>query len=226
MKVFHSRQATAHKREMCAIGQRLWQRGYVNGNDGNISVRLTGQLVLCTPTLVSKGFMRPAEMCLVDLTGQQVAGPKPRTSEILMHLAMMRAQPRARAVVHCHAPYGTAFAAMGIAPPREILPEKEVLIGEIAIAPYHRTATPALGEAVARLVDKHNVILLANHGVVSWSETLEDAYFKIEILEGFLHTMLIAKQWGRKPRRLTAAQIQELLELKRGYGIPDPRLTN
>ena len=101
------------KEQICEVGRRLWQRAYVDGNGGNLSIRLTEDVVLCTPTLVSKGFMKPEDLCLVDLDGNQLAGVKKRTSEILMHLSIMKAQPKARAVSHAHPPHATGFAVAG-----------------------------------------------------------------------------------------------------------------
>ena len=97
------------KLQICEIGRRLWQRAYVDGNGGNIAIRVGDDIALCTPTLVSKGFMKPEDMCLVDFEGNQLCGEKKRTSEILMHLQMMKRQPKDVASVHCHPPYATAL---------------------------------------------------------------------------------------------------------------------
>ncbi|MCB1128245.1 MAG: class II aldolase/adducin family protein, partial [Verrucomicrobiae bacterium] len=179
---FNSAYCEQLKEQMCEMGRRLWQRAYVDGNGGNIAIRVGEDIALCTPTLVSKGFMKPADMALVDFEGNQLAGVKKRTSEILMHLQMMKRQPRAVATVHCHPPYATAFAVAGVTPPTCMIPEYEVF-ASVAIAPYRTPGTPEMGQLVADLVDKHNTILMANHGVVAWSHNnVEDAYFKMEIL--------------------------------------------
>ena len=138
-------------RDICDIGRRMWQRGYVAGTDSNISVRLGPDRVLCTPTLISKGFMKPADLCVVDMAGNQVRGRRKRTTEILVHLAIMQAQPLAKAVIHCHAPHGTAWAALPQTPPADLFPEKEVWLGPIAVAPYRLTGTSELAEVVAPL---------------------------------------------------------------------------
>lgn len=212
------------KEQICDIGRRLWGRAYVDGNGGNIAIRVGEDIALCTPTLVSKGFMQPADMCLVDFEGNQLAGVKKRTSEILMHLQIMKRQPRAAATVHCHPPYSTGFAVAGIAPPTCMIPEYEVF-SSVAIAPYRTPGTPEMGQLVADLVDKHNTILMANHGVVSWSHlTVEDAYFKMEILEAYCRTVLVAAQLGKPPQTMTPKQLQDLLKIKQSLGIPDPRM--
>lgn len=220
---FASDQMQELKEQICDIGRRLWQREYVDGNGGNIAIRVADDLVLCTPTLVSKGFMKPEDLCLVDLEGNQKAGRKKRTSEILMHLQMMKRQPRAKATVHCHPPYATGFAVAGVEPPTCMIPEFEVF-ASVATAPYRTPGTPEMGKLVADLVDKHNTILMANHGVVTWSHlTAEDAYFKMEILEAYCRTVLVAAQLGKPPQTMTPAQLQDLLRIKQSMGIPDPR---
>jgi len=220
---FNSPEIHALKLQICEMGRRLWSREYVDGNGGNIAIRVGEDIALCTPTLVSKGFMKPEDMCLVDLEGKQLAGQKKRTSEILMHLQIMKRQPKAVATVHCHPPYSTGFAVAGIEPPTCMIPEYEVF-SSVAIAPYRTPGTPEMGQLVADLVDKHNTILMANHGVVSWSHlNVEDAYFKMEILEAYCRTILVTAQLGIPPKTMTAPQLQDLLKIKQSLGIPDPR---
>jgi L-fuculose-phosphate aldolase len=222
---FNSPKLQKLKEQICDVGRRLWQRAYVDGNGGNIAIRVGEDIALCTPTLVSKGFMKPDDMCLVDLDGNQLCSGngKKRTSEILMHLQIMKRQPRAVATVHCHPPYSTGFAVAGIEPPTCMIPEYEVF-SSVAIAPYRTPGTPEMGKLVADLVDKHNTILMANHGVVSWSHNdVEDAYFKMEILEAYCRTVLVASQLGHAPKTMTPTQLQDLLKIKQSLGIPDPR---
>ena len=220
---FNSPYCHGLKEQLCDIGRRLWQREYVDGNGGNIAIRVGEDIALCTPTLVSKGFMKPEDMCLVDFEGNQLCGEKKRTSEILMHLQIMKRQPRAVATVHCHPPYSTGFAVAGMEPPTCMIPEYEVF-SSVAIAPYRTPGTPEMGKLVADLVDKHNTILMANHGVVAWSHNnVEDAYFKMEILEAYCRTVLVAAQLGRPAKTMTPAQLQDLLKIKQSLGIPDPR---
>jgi L-fuculose-phosphate aldolase len=221
--LFNSPHCHDLKLQICDIGRRLWQRAYVDGNGGNIAIRVGEDIALCTPTLVSKGFMKPEDMCLVDFEGNQLCGTKQRTSEILMHLQIMKRQPRALATVHCHPPYATGFAVAGVAPPTCMIPEFEVFCA-VAIAPYRTPGTPEMGKLVADLVDQHNTILMANHGVVSWSHNhVEDAYFKMEILEAYCRTILVATQLGQPLKTMSPQQLQDLLKIKEKLGIPDPR---
>ncbi len=221
---FASRRMAQVKESVCDIGRRMWAREYVDGNGGNICVRVAPDLVLCTPTLVSKGFMKPADLCLVDLQGNPVAGGTRRTSEILLHLEIMKRQPQAVATVHGHPPFGTAFGLAGLEPPKGMLSEFELFVSA-AVAPYRTPGTPELGQCVAELVGRHNTILMSNHGVVCWSHVdAEDAYFKMEILEAHCRTLMAAWELERPLKKITARQIQELLAIKKRLGYPDPRM--
>jgi L-fuculose-phosphate aldolase len=224
LKAFFSSSAMQHlKEQLCDIGRRMWQREYVDGNGGNLAIRVGKDLALCTPTFVSKGFMQPEDMCLVDFNGNQLAGAKKRTSEILMHLQIMKHRPEASATCHCHPPSSTGFAVAGVLPPTRLVSEFELFVS-LAIAPYRTPGTPELGRLVAKLADRHNTILLANHGVVSWSHNnLEDAYFKMEILEAYCRTILALKQIGVPARPIVRIQMAELLKIKEQLGVPDPR---
>ena len=220
---FNSPAVHAYKEQICDLGKRLWSRAYVDGNGGNISIRLNDELVLCTPTLISKGFMKPEDMCLVDLEGNQLCGTKKRTSEILMHLQMMKRQPKAKAVVHCHPPHATAFAVAGIEPPTCMIPEFEVFCA-VATAPYRTPGTPEMGKLVADLVEKYNTILMANHGVVAWSHnSAEEAYWRMEILEAYCRTIVVASQLGKALPGFSTGHLKALLNIKKSLGFVDPR---
>lgn len=222
--LFNSAYAQDLKEQICDVGRRLWQRAYVDGNGGNIAIRIGEDIALCTPTLVSKGFMKPEDMALVDFEGNQIFGAKKRTSEILMHLQIMKKVPRAVATVHCHPPQATAFAVAGVEPPTCMIPEFEVF-ASVATAPYRTPGTPEMGKLVADLAEQHNTILMANHGVVSWSHNnVEDGYFKMEILEAYCKTVLIASQLGKPANTMTQGQLKDLLNIKESLGIPDPRI--
>jgi L-fuculose-phosphate aldolase len=211
------------KLQICEMGKRLWQRAYVDGNGGNMAVKIGDDIAICTPTLVSKGSLKPEDLCLVDFEGNQLLGDKKRTSEILMHLQMMKRQPKAIASCHCHPPYATAFAVAGIAPPTCMLPEYEVFCS-VGVAPYRTPGSPEMGQLVAELVDKHNTILMANHGVVTWSHNnLEEAYWRMEIIEAYCRTIVVAGQLGRPINTFTGPQMKEILNIKQSLGFVDPR---
>jgi len=221
----NSFEADALRAEIIAVGRKLWERKYVDGAGGNISARLNSQFVLCTPTMLSKGDLHPADICLTDLDGNILAGDRLRTSELLLHLEIYRSNPRARAVVHCHPPHATAFALTGSAPPNGYLSEFEFFIGPIAVAPYETPGTPAFAETVRPFVQDHNTILLSNHGIVCWADTVTHAEWLAEILETWCTTYLIAQQVGRPLQPIPEAKLQELLAAKRRLGWPDARFS-
>ena len=220
---FASPYCTGLKEQICELGRRLWKRGYVDGNGGNIAIRVGLDMIVCTPTLVSKGFMKHSDVCLVDFDGRQILGDKKRTSEILMHLQMMQRQPRAVATVHCHPPHATAFAVAGIEPPTCMIPEFEVFCA-VAVAPYRTPGTPEMGKLVADLVEKYNTILMANHGVVSWSHnSAEEAYWRMEIIEAYCRTVLVASQLGKPLKGFGPSELKDLLNIKKSLGFVDHR---
>jgi L-fuculose-phosphate aldolase len=222
----NSFEAAALRAEIIKVGRKLWERGYVDGNGGNISARLGTRYVLCTPTMLSKGDLEPADICLSDLDGNILAGDRSRTSELLLHLEIYKANPKARAVLHCHPPYATAFAVTGTIPPNGLIPEYEVFIGPAAVAPYETPGTQAFAETVLPFVQDHNTILLGNHGIVCWSDTVTHAEWLAEIIDNYCKTYLIAKQIGAPLQYIPENKIQEILALKRRLGFPDARLAS
>src|SRR5438067_8308530 len=156
------------KKAICEIGDRIYKRGFAAANDGNISVRLNENEVLCTPTMHCKGFLKPKDICLVDMEGNQLAGKKKRSSEVLLHLSIMKARPDVRSVVHCHPPHATAFAVAREPIPKCVLPEIEVFLGEVAISPYETPGSQGFADTVLPYVKDTDTILLANHGTVTY----------------------------------------------------------
>ena len=221
---FNSPYAHSLKMQICEMGRRLWERAYVDGNCGNMAIRAGEDVAICTPTLVSKGSLKPEDMCLVDFQGNQLLGTKKRTSEILMHLQIMQKQPQAVATCHCHPPYATGFAVAGIVPPTCMVPEYEVFVS-VGLAPYRTPGTPEMGKLVAELVGQYNTILMANHGVVSWSHnSIEEAYWRMEIVEAYCRTLLVTAQLGKAPNTFTPEQLKDLLKIKQSLGYVDPRI--
>lgn len=211
------------REQMCEIGRRVYAKGFAAANDGNISMRLDENRVLCTPTRVSKGFMKPDDLCIVDLEGKQLAGNRKRSSEILLHLSVMKARPDVRSCVHCHPPHATAFAVAHEPIPKCILPEFEVFLGEVAIAKYETPGTQAFADTVLPYVKDTDTILLANHGTITYGSDLEDAYFKTEIIDAYCRILLLSKQLGTI-NYYSDDKAAELIKIKPNLGIPDPRL--
>src|SRR3984893_9646024 len=136
------------KEQICEIGRRVYNKGFAAANDGNISVRLNDKEIICTPTMVSKGFMKPEDICKVDYEGRQVAGTRKRSSEILLHLCVYNHRPDLQSLVHCHPPHATASAVAHEPIPKCILPEVEVFLGEVPIAVYETPGTTKSAETI------------------------------------------------------------------------------
>jgi L-fuculose-phosphate aldolase len=211
------------KLEICDIGRRIYAKGFAAGNDGNISYRLSENEVLCTPTMISKGFMTPDDLCIVDMEGNQLSGQRKRSSEIRLHLTILRERPDVKSVVHCHPPHATAFAVAREPIPQCVLPEIEVFLGDVPITRYETPGNQKFADTVLPFVKKSNVIILANHGTVSFGETVERAYWWTEILDAYCRILMMARDLG-KINYFTEKQTRELLELKKQWGFTDPRL--
>ncbi|HNQ23556.1 MAG TPA: class II aldolase/adducin family protein [Phycisphaerae bacterium] len=211
------------RQELCEVGRRLYARGFAAGNDGNLSYRLSDDIVVCTPTLMCKGFMQPTDLCLVDMAGKQVFGPRKHTSEIHLHLEVYRSDPAVRAVVHCHPPHATAFAVAREDIPSGILPEVEVFLGIVPRAEYETPGGSAFAEKIRPFLGRANTVVLSNHGVVSWANTLELAYWRAEMLDAYCRILILAKLVGNV-ERLPDDKVMELMNLKQAFGMgADPR---
>ncbi len=210
------------KQEICEIGDRLYKKGFASANDGNISYRVSPREVVCTPTMISKGFMKPEDLSTVDMEGNQLSGRRKRTSEILLHLAIMKERPEVKAVVHCHPPHATAFGIAREPVPQCVLPEVEIFLGDVPIARYDTPGSQNFADTILPFVQKANVIILANHGTVSWGETVEQAYWWTEVLDAYCRMLMLARGLGRI-NYFTEPEARELLALKEQWGMKDPR---
>ena len=211
----------AVRADIVEVGRRLYDRGFVASNDGNISVRLADDRILTTPTGVSKGFMTPDMMVTTDLAGQKITGNREPSSELLMHLAVYEHRPEIRSVVHAHPPTATGFAVAGIPLDRAVLAEVVTTLGSIPIADYGTPSTSELADAVREHIKAHDGLLLANHGAVTAAHELFAAYYKMETVEHFARISLVARQLGRE-RLLSREEVDRLQTLRDRYGIAAP----
>ena len=207
--------------DIVEVGRRLWERGYVASNDGNISVRLDDRRLMTTPKNVSKGFMTADMMVITDYDGRKIAGDRDPSSEIKMHLEVYRNRPDARAVVHAHPPTATGFAVAGIALDRAVLAEVITTLGSIPIAAYATPSTEELPAAVRKFVKAHDGLLLANHGALALAGDVMSAYYRMETIEHFAKISLVARTLGRE-NLLSRAEVDRLQGLRGMYGIASP----
>jgi L-fuculose-phosphate aldolase len=212
------------KQDICEIGRRIYAKGFAAANDGNITVRVSENEVLCTPTMHCKGFLKPDDISTIDMTGKQIAGAKKRSSEALLHLEIYKQRADVKSVVHCHPPHACAFAIAREPIPQCILPEVEVFLGDVPLTKYETPGGQAFADTILPFVHKTNVILLSNHGTVSYGENVERAYWWTEILDAYCRMLILSKQLGRVTY-FTEEKERELLELKQKWGWSDPRNT-
>ncbi|HLJ87165.1 MAG TPA: class II aldolase/adducin family protein [Candidatus Angelobacter sp.] len=204
------------RKEICRIGKLIHERGFVAATDGNISVRLTQDSVLCTPTSISKGMMEPDDLVVVDMNGRLRSGNRHASTELGMHLLFYNLRPDVRAVVHAHPPTATGFAAAGISLEEPLVAEVVVSCGKIPLARYGTPGTPELGEALRPLVPKHDAILMAHHGVVTCGHELLCAYMKMETVEHYSQIALVARQLGPM-RPLPEEEVRKLMQARENY---------
>jgi L-fuculose-phosphate aldolase len=207
--------------EIVEAGRRLYARGFVASNDGNISARLDERRLLTTPRSVSKGFMTPDMMVTVSYEGEKLAGDREASSELPMHLEIYRNRPDVNAVVHAHPPIATGFAVAGIPLTRAVLAEVVTTLGSIPIAEYGTPSTAELPAAVRKYIKAHDGLLLANHGAVTCCRSVMTAYYKMETIEHFAKISLVARLLGRE-HLFSREEVERLQGLRGTYGIAAP----
>ena len=204
---FDSPPIAAIKHRMVDIGRRMWERNYTDGNGGNLTVRVGDNLVLCTPTLISKGFMKPEDICLVDMEGRQLAGARKRTSEVMTHIAIMKRQPLCKSCCHAHPPHATAFAVAKVQPPTCLIPEADIFLGKIALAKYETPGTPEMADTVGEV-----------------GKDIEDAYWKMENADSYCHTVWVASQLGGElGSGVGGAKARDFIKIRKALGMPENR---
>ncbi|SPE43466.1 Class II aldolase/adducin family protein [Candidatus Sulfopaludibacter sp. SbA3] len=184
-----------YRDDIVQIGRLVFQKGWIAANDGNISVRLDAERILCTPTGVCKGLMHPDDLIIVDCKGNKISGRRERTSEIAMHLTVYEMRPEIKAVVHAHPPLGC-----------------------VPLAAYGLPGTPELTEPMLPLIPKYDALLMANHGAVCYGEDLFQAYFRMETMEHFARIHLVAELLGGA-KVLPRPEVDKLLDARTRYGV-------
>jgi len=204
------------RREIVCFGKMLHDRGYVAAMDGNLSVRLDGDRILATPTAMSKGALRPSDMVIVDLDGRKIAGRHDVSSEIAMHLLIYKLRPDVRGIVHAHPPTATGFAAAGMALNQPLVCEVVIGLGSIPLAKYGTPGTSELCESLEPLIPQYDAILMSNHGVVTYADTLHHAYMNMETVEHFAQIALTTHILGRQ-QPLGNQDLEKLLLARSKY---------
>lgn len=209
------------RRLFVEIGKRIWARGYVAANDGNITAVLNDRELLTTPTGVSKGFMTTDMIIKVDRSGKAVSGNSKfrPSSEVMMHLEVYKTRPDVKAVVHAHPPYATSFAVAGIPLNKCVLPEAIIVIGAVPLAPYGLPSTMEIPDSIRDLIQNSDAVLLQNHGTLTLGSDLLNAYHKLETLEHTANIVWKAIQLGNM-NVLPERERDRLMTLRDKFNLP------
>src|SRR5215471_1525965 len=207
-----------YRQDIVDVGKLVFQKGWVAANDGNLSIRLEKNKVLCTCTGISKGMMTPDDLILCDLDGNKLEGSRERTTEIAMHLTIYQMRPDIFAVVHAHPPVATGFAVAGRPLTLALLPEVILGLGCVPLAEYGLPGTPALTEGMLPYIPKYDAILMGNHGCVSYGEDVYKAFFKMETVEHFARIALVAELLGG-PKVLPKDEVGKLFDSRGRYEV-------
>lgn len=207
------------KKEICEIGKRIYNKGFVAANDGNITVKVKDNEFWATPTGVSKGYMTPDMLIKVNAEGKVLEGTWKPSSELRMHLRVYRERPDVGAVVHAHPPTATGFAIAGIPLDKYTMPEAIIFLGSVPIAEYGTPSTDEIPDAISKYLQNHDAVLLENHGALTVGHDLLSAYFKMETLEFFAKISLVARQLGGE-KELNCNQVEKLMEIRKKFNVP------
>lgn len=206
------------KNDLVTVGRRMYERNYIASNDGNISARLDKNRVVITPSGVSKGFMKPEEMVVIDMEGKVQEGHQKPSSELLLHLHMYKNRTDINSVCHAHPVYATAFAVAGIPLDKYVLPEVIISLGTIPLIEYGTPGTEELYKPILKKIDQFDAFLLANHGVLTLGKNIISAYHKMETVEHFARIAFISQQLGHTSV-LNKEQVKKLLDQRQKFGF-------
>jgi L-fuculose-phosphate aldolase len=176
--------------------RRLDQLGFAPATDGNVSARLSKDAILITPSMVAKGSLAPQQLLVVGMDGRVREGAGRPTSEMGMHLMVYWLRPDVTAVVHAHPPVATGFAAARCGLTDPILPEAVLTLGPVPLAPYATPATGEVARSIEKLIAVHDALLLANHGVLTVGNDLDEAMHRMERVEHLAKVALVAALLG------------------------------
>lgn len=196
--------------QIIAIGNQMYNKGFVVSNDGNVSMRADDGNIWVTPTMVSKGGMTPDMMLKLSLDGSIIEGTRKPSTEVAMHLCLYRENPKINAVVHAHPVTATSFAIAGIALDKPIYPEALVNLGKVPVAKYAQPGTLEVPESIKPYCHTHKAVLLANHGALTWGNDLTEAWFRMEALENYAKIILNTYYIIGKANELSDEQINKL----------------
>ncbi len=206
------------RKQMVDVCRRMWTLGWVAANDGNLSVKINDDLFMCTPTGVSKSYITPDMLILINRKGEIIEGKGKPSSEIKMHLRCYAERDDVGAVMHAHPPVATGFACAHVPLDSYSMIETVIAIGSVPIAPYGTPSTNEVPDGIAPLLPEHDVILLENHGALTVGADLTTAYYRMETLELYAKIMLTANQLGGA-KEISKENIDRLISMRSQYKV-------
>ena len=207
------------KKEICEVGLKLWQKGFVAENDGNISVKISDNEFYCTPTGVSKASLTPDMIIKVDRDGKKLEGKLNPSSEIKMHMRVYRERPDVMAVVHAHPPVATAFTVADIDLDQYVLPEAVLTIGAVPTCDYGTPSTMEIPDSLDPYLQDHDAFLLRNHGALTVGCNLTKAFFVMEEVEFNAVICKHAMDLGAV-HEISRDQLAKLMDLRKKMNLP------
>lgn len=207
------------KKAILDIGRRMYDKGFVASNDGNISCKTGPDTIWTTPTGVSKGYMTQDMLVKMNLSGKVLMGRNKPSSEVKMHLRVYKENPDVQAVTHAHPPVATSFAIAGIPLDKAVLTEAVMGLGTIPVAGYATPGTEEVPDSIAPYVNTYNGVLLANHGALTWGKDVYQAYYRLESVEYYATVLMYTGNVIGRQNELTGSQISRLLDIRRNLGI-------
>ncbi len=207
------------KEKICEVGQKLYDKGFVAANDGNISVKVSDNEFYCTPTGVSKGGLTPDMIIKIDKNGNKLEGTLNPSSEIKMHLRVYSERPDVNAVVHAHPPIATAFTVAGIPLKEYILPEAVLSLGAVPTCEYGTPSTMEIPDSLMPYIQNHDAFLLKNHGALTVGCDLTKAMFVMEEVEFNAQIAFYARMLG-KIEEIPDNQLGKLMDLRTAMNMP------
>lgn len=207
-----------HRDDIVRVCRLIYEKGWVAMNDGNVSIRIAEDRILCTPTAVSKSMVEAADLIVCDMAGNKVEGGRERTSEIAMHTTIYGVRGDVRSVVHAHPPVATGFATAGKALDKALLPEVIIQLGAVPLAAYGLPGTPALTEGMLPLIPHYDAVLLQNHGCTCYGQDVWQAFFRMEMVEHFAKITFVAEMLGGA-RPLPRDEVEKLFAARARYNV-------
>ena len=208
------------KLQICDVCNKMWQLGWVAANDGNVSVKISDNEIIATPTGISKSFITPEKLVTIDMDGnilEAAEGYRP-SSEIKMHLCCYKEREDVGSVIHAHPPGATSFAVAHVHMDNYSMIESIIAIGSVPITPYGTPSTNEVPDAIRPYLQKHDVMLLENHGALAVGSDVITAFYRMESLELWAKITINAVILGGSVD-ISKKNIDKLIDLRSYYRI-------